>query len=204
MKKTFFGLSAVHALPEGYAEYDAIDLKSNKKIAIFVNVLAVALAAAMAIPAHFFLVPVSVLFDMENGIGEYSVRFLSLIALMILYLVLHELVHGAAMKLCGTEKVKFGFTGIYAFAGSDDFYDKKSYIFVALAPVVLWGIVLAAVNFFVPETWFWVVYLIQICNISGAAGDFFVTVRFLRFPKDVLVRDVGIRMTVYSKERKAG
>ena len=26
------------------------------------------------------------------------------------------------MKLCGTKKIKYGFTGLYAFAGSDDYY----------------------------------------------------------------------------------
>lgn len=76
---------------------------------------------------------------------------------------------------------------------------KKAYIFIALAPVVLWGIVLAVINAFVPEAWFWVVYLLQVINLSGAAGDLFVTVKFSRFPKDILVRDYGVGMTVYSE-----
>ena len=111
----------------------------------------------------------------------------ALIILMFLYLILHELVHGIAMKLCGTKKVKYGFTGMYAFAGSEDYYDKKAYSFIALAPVVLWGIVLAVINPFVPVEWFWIVYLIQIMNVSGAAGDLFVTVTFSRLPQDILV-----------------
>jgi hypothetical protein len=114
-------------------------------------------------------------------------------------MVLHELVHGIAMKLCGTKKVKYGVTGVYAYATSDDFYDKKTYIFIALAPVVLWGIVLAVVNLFVSGPWFWVVYFIQINNISGAAGDLYVTARFSRLPGDILIRDYGVGMTVFSK-----
>jgi len=39
-----------------------------------------------------------------------------------------------------------------------------------------------------------------IINISGAAGDLFVTIKFSRFPKDILVRDYGVGMTVFSKE----
>ena len=104
------------------------------------------------------------------------------------------------MKICKTKKVKYGFTGLYAFAGSDDYYSKKPYIFIALAPVVLWGVVLAVVNVLVPESWFWIVYMIQVANISGAAGDFFVTFRFSRFPEDILVKDYGVGMVVYSKE----
>ena len=128
------------------------------------------------------------------------VKYGVMLGALIVYMVLHELVHGIAMKLCGTKKVKYGFTGMYAFAGSEDFYDRKAYIFIALAPVVLWGIVLAVINPLVPVDWFWIVYFIQICNLSGAAGDLFVTVRFLRLPRDILIRDYGVGMRVYSKE----
>ena len=104
------------------------------------------------------------------------------------------------VKICGTKKVKYGFTGLYAFAGSQDYYGKKAYIFIALAPVILWGIVLGTINPFVPVQWFWVVYMLQIINLSGAAGDLFVTVRFSRLPKDILVRDYGVGMTVFSQQ----
>jgi len=147
-----------------------------------------------------FLVPISTLFSMESGMSAYFLRFGVLLILIFLYMVLHELVHGIAMKMCGTKKVKYGFTGLYAFAGSEDYYDKKSYIFIALAPVVLWGVVLAVINPFVSAEWFWVVYMIQIMNLSGAAGDFLVTVKFSRLPADVLIQDYGVGMKVYSQE----
>lgn len=190
-------MTSVGTLPEGYKEIYSVDLQKNKKMALFVNVLAVIIAVILAVPMQF-LVPISTLFDMEDGLLLYAIRFVALIVLMIVYMVLHELVHGAAMKLCGTKKVKYGFTGMYAFAGSDDYYDKKSYTFIALAPVVLWGIVIALINPFVPVEWFWVVYILQIINLSGAAGDLFVTVKFSRFPKDILIKDHGVGMTVFS------
>jgi len=141
------------------------------------------------------------LFSMEDGSGSYFLRFFALILLIIAYMVVHELIHGVAMKMCGTQKIKYGYTGMYAFAGSDDYYGKGAYIFIALAPVVLLGIVLAAVIPFVPDEWFWVFYFIQITNISGAAGDFFVTVKFAGFPKDILVKDYGVSMVVYSQKQ---
>ena len=187
------------ALPEGYTEVYAIDLQKNKKMALLVNVLALVIAAAMVIPM-LFVVPISHLFETEQGIGIYFIRLGVMVLSMVAYMVLHELVHGIAMKICGTKKVKYGFTGMYAFAGSDDYYAKGPYIFIALAPVVLWGIVLAVINVFVPLSWFWIVYFIQIINCAGAAGDLFVTVRFLCLPKDVWIKDHGVGMTVYGKE----
>lgn len=191
-------MKAVNTLPEGYKELYAIDLHKDKKMALLVNVLAIVIAVVLAVPMTF-IVPISTLFDAERGMDDYWMRWGSAILLAIVYMVLHELVHGVAMKMCGTKKVKYGFNGMYAFAGSDDYYDKRSYIFIALAPVVLLGIILAIVNVIVPVKWFWIVYFLQIINLSGAAGDLFVTVKFSRFPKDILVKDYGVGMTVYSR-----
>ena len=192
-------MKAVETLPEGYREIYSVDLQKNKKVALLVNLLAFVIAVVLVVTMHFF-VPISSLFDMQNGLGSYLIRFAALIVLMIVYMVLHELTHGIAMKICGTKKIKYGFTGLYAFAGSNDYYNKRAYIFIALAPIVLWGVVLAIINPFVPLEWFWVVYMLQIINLSGAAGDLYVTVKFSGFPKDILIRDYGIGMTVFSKE----
>ena len=189
-------MKAIGVLPEDYGEIYSLNLQKDKRTAIIVNLLALAIAAVMAVSMNFF-VPVTSVFDMSGGIVRYFLRFAALIVLMVLYMVLHELVHGIAMKLCGTKRVKYGFTGLYAFAGSEDYYDKKSYIFIALAPIVLWGTVLAAVNFFVPTEWFWIVYMIQLINISGAAGDLFVAVKFSRMPKNILIQDSGVSMRVF-------
>ena len=189
-------MKAIGVLPEDYGEIYSLNLQKDKRTAIIVNLLALAIAAVMAVSMNFF-VPVTSVFDMSGGIVRYFLRLAALIVLMVLYMVLHELVHGIAMKLCGTKRVKYGFTGLYACAGSEDYYDKKSYIFIALAPIVLWGTVLAAVNFFVPTEWFWIVYMIQLINISGAAGDLFAAVKFSRMPKNILIQDSGVSMRVF-------
>ena len=193
-------MNAYSQLPEGYRELLKVDLQKNKKIAFWINFFALLIGLAMAVPMHFFH-PIQTLFSMDKGLIAYSIRFGVLLIAMILYIILHELVHGAAMKICGTKKVKYGFTGLYAFAGSDDLYDKTSYIFIALAPIVLWGVVLAVLQFLVPAAYFWVVYFIQISNISGAAGDLYVTAKFSKLPPDILVQDYGVGMTVYSKQQ---
>lgn len=196
-------MKAYTELPRGYREIDSIDLQKNKKLSLLVNGIAMLIALAMAIPMHF-VVPMTTLFDMSQGMKAYFIRFLILMVCIVVYMVLHELVHGIAMKLCGTKKIKYGFTGVYAFAGSNDYYDKKSYIVIALAPIVVWGVVLLVLNLLVPVQWFWIVYWVQISNISGAAGDLYVTYRFSRLPQDILVQDYGVGMTVYSAEAGGG
>lgn len=194
-------MKAVQKLPDSYREIFSVDLQKNIKVAVLVNVLVTVLFVVFAIPMHFYI-PITTMFDKQDGLVAYAVRLVVLLVLTVAYMILHELVHGAAMKLCGTKKVRYGITGLYAFAASDDYYDKKGYIFVALAPVVFWGVVIGVVNAFVSIQWFWVVYIIQLLNISGAAGDLYVTIKFARFPKDILVKDCGVGMTVYSEKRE--
>ena len=186
-------------LPEGYREIYALDMHEDKKLAVWVNLLSLAIAAVFAVPM-LFVVPWRTTFDMTDGMSGYWIKLAAMLGLTLLYLVLHELVHGIAMRICGTKKIRYGFKGVYAFAASDDYYRKKPYVFIALAPVVLWGIVLAIVTPFVPASWFWVVYFVQLMNLSGAAGDLYVTVRFSRMPRDILIRDSGVGMVVYAKE----
>ncbi|MBO5461763.1 MAG: DUF3267 domain-containing protein [Clostridia bacterium] len=192
-------MKSKQTLPVGYREIYSVDLQKDKKPAVLVNVLAIIIAVVLFLPANRYI-PLTTLFNIGVSESLYFARLGVIVGGIIFYMILHELVHGLAMKIFGTKKVKYGFTGMYAYAGSDDYYDKKSYIIIALAPIVVWGIVLAIINVLVPYEWFWVVYLIQLINLSGAAGDLFVTVRFSKMPKDILVRDYGVGMTVYSAE----
>ena len=103
------------------------------------------------------------------------------------------------MKRFSDAKVKYGFTGFYAYAASDGFFHKKHYVIIALSPIVILGCVLLILNFLVPVSWFWIVYIIQVLNISGAAGDLYVTLKMNKMPSDILVQDAGVSMTVYAK-----
>lgn len=192
-------MKVLYDLPTNYREIFSVNLQTDKKMATWLSIVSLLIGIIMVVPMSFYI-PISTLFDFSQGMVAYIARFVVLIISIILYMVLHEAVHGIAMKICGTKKVKYGFTGMYAYAGSNDFYDKKSYIFIALAPVVLWGIVLLVINVFVPKSWFWVVYSIQITNISGAVGDFYVTAKFSKMPEDILISDCGVGMKVYSAE----
>ena len=150
---------------------------------------------------HFCFVPMSELF----GTGEnFILDMLPLLVIMVAglaYLVLHEFTHGAVMKLFGATKLRFGYTGLYAYAGSEtDYFGKTAYILVALAPLVVWGVIITAILLVVPRNWFWTAYVLQMINIAGAAGDIYVSVKFSKMPDDILVMDTGVEMKVYSSK----
>ena len=193
MKKRAFS-----SLPDGYSEAYEIDLQKNKKQALIVNIGALVIMLVMVVVALIFK-PIEIdIFDTDSLLSfllNLGIAFLGI----IVYIVLHELTHGVFMRGFSGERVKYGFTGLYAYAGSDAYFPVLPYIIIALAPVVIWGVVLLLLNIFLPTSVFWGVCFIQVQNISGAAGDLYVTVRFLREKRDILIQDSGVSMKVYSK-----
>lgn len=188
-------------LPKGYQQILHIDLQKDKKQALIVNGLALVIMVVMLVPA-LLLVPLNTLFRYNyNNTGAMLVRVAVMLVGYVAYMVLHEATHGIAMRHYCNQKVKFGFTGMYAFAGSEAYYCRKHYAVIAMAPLVVWGIVLLFLNLVVPMSWFYVVYFIQVGNVSGAAGDMYVTWRMRRLPRDILVRDSGVSMTVFSRRK---
>ena len=186
-------MKAFHPLPDGYKEILHINLQEDQKTALKINVFSI-IAAIVVFLIGKLIAPSSSMLAMKLS------SWLLLAAGFIVYMVLHEATHAIVMKAVGAKKVIFGFTGMYAFAGSkEDYFDKSSYRLIALAPVVVWGIIFAILAFVVPADYYWVLWLLQVANISGAAGDLYVTFRFWNFPPSILVMDTGIDMTVYDK-----
>ena len=200
-------MRAFRELPPGYEEAERINLQSDKKLALLVNGLGGALVVLLILVGHFFLMPMT---EFLSGLVESDSLAGALAPLMVmlagalLYIVLHELTHAAVMKACGGGHVRFGFTGLYAYAGSEeDFFDRGAYIAISLAPLVVWGVIFTALLLLLPRDWFWVAWFWQICNVSGAAGDIFVACRTARRPRTLLTRDTGIEMTGYLPRRGA-
>ena len=57
---------------------------------------------------------------------------------------------------------------------------------------------LAVLERTLPDAWFWLIYLVQISNVSGSAGDVYCVVHLRRLPRDILIQDTGTRMRVYA------
>ena len=96
---------------------------TDKKTALLITVLSLVLGIAALVLSHL-LFPFSIfaILDMSQGIGPYLIRTAVLLAGMIAYIVLHELTHAAVMKYYGATKLRFGFSLMYAYAGSERDY----------------------------------------------------------------------------------
>ena len=61
-----------------------------------------------------------------TDLGLYFAKLGVLLVNMVLYLVLHELVHGICMRAFSGIRPHYGFTGLYAYAGSTAYFGEKA------------------------------------------------------------------------------
>lgn len=188
-------------LPAGYAELRQIDLQKDPRLALVVNALGICIFVFGAFIGQLF-VPLHTFYSVSGETVLYFVRLAATFGGIILYIFLHEFVHGIFIKHYSGQKAEYGYTGMYAYAGSKAYFNKNNYLVIALAPVVLWGTVLTVLLILLPEYWFWTVCLIQLSNLSGAAGDLYVFRTFSRLPEDILIQDTGVTMTIYAPARR--
>ena len=191
-------MKAYAELPEGYVEKFQINLQKDPETAKKVNIGGGIVMMVMILAGNFHI-PITKMFG-DGSFSDFLLRLGVLILSYTAYIVLHELTHAVVMNAAGGKEVKFGFTGRYAFAGSTvDYFDKLSYRCIALAPLILWGIIFGILTLVLPGSWFWVAWFLQAGNIGGAAGDVYVTARLWKEPSTILIRDTGVDATVFDK-----
>ncbi len=186
------------ALPpplEGYTLLRSIDMQHDKKLLVRINVLSAGMMLGMAVLGLFLYRPEGVV----RLAPVLLLQTLIVLAELITYIYLHEWIHGLFMKRFSGVRPRYGFTGLFAYAGSDAFFTKKQYAIIALAPVALLGALLALACALLPGRLFWFPYIVQIMNVSGAAGDLYEMALLARMPSDLLVWDEGTRMAFLRK-----
>ncbi len=187
-------------LPEGYTAAKTVDAKNKRVIvrlslaAAAVTALGIALAVLILRPTDFF----------ENfSIVKYFAALLILLA----YIVLHELTHGAAYKILTKQKLTFGFSLTVAFCGVPNIYVyRRAALISLLAPFTVFTLVFGGAALLLPDVWdkTYAAALLAI-HLGGCVGDLYDTLLFLfkyRNP-DTLMNDTGPKQTIYVKSNKS-
>ena len=187
-------------LPEGYKEFYKIDLQNDKKTNVFIQVAGVLIMLLMGTIGSIFI-PLTKFLDYHDGL-KYGFIKLAIIAVgallcILISLLLQSIFIGWFIKT----KIQYGYTGTYAYAKGDAYFNKKSYTIISLAPMIIIGIVLLIFNFIVGTAYFWWVYFFHIVNIAAPFDRMYVVYKLSKFPKDILIKDDGASMTVYSRSK---
>lgn len=181
----------------GYKECTKIDLVKNKKEALLVNIYGIIIMVVMAVFIPLLIMGGIIEFNLET---TFPLFFIVLLISLILYIPLHEIVHGIVLKEYTDEKLSFGWKLVYAYCGSKEaVVDRKEYYAVALAPLLVFSVVFISLMFLNPSlSLVW--YVMEIMNVSGSVGDIYVSIKLKKEKsRDILITDSGTDMSFWSR-----
>jgi hypothetical protein len=117
----------------------------------------------------------------------------------VVFIVLHELVHGAFFWIYSRSRPRFGFRGGYAYAAAPGwFFPRRQYLAIALAPLVLLSILGMALVAVVPAGALAAILFGMVANASGAVGDMWIAFKVIRERRNIVVEDLGDGMNFYA------
>ena len=188
--------------PLGYERIKVIDITHNKKESAVVNVLSGSVILLMILfgaCVFGFERLEAMLTSSDPGVLKWFVFRIAVIFLLAaVYIVMHEGVHVAFIKLIRRDcTVQFRYKFVYASVGCNACFSKLEYLVICLAPLLILGVLLTVLCIRVPDEWQWPIYIIQVLNMSSAAGDIYIFSILSRMPKNLLVRDNGVTISVY-------
>ena len=181
-------------LPEDYHLLKTINLKEDKLTLIGIAATAILIGWVMIEIMDSF-VPLKTYFEPCQNTTEHILAYVFLLMGAFICIVLHKLTKGLSMKRHGASKVFFHFNGI----GCREYIGKKPYTFIALAPLVIWGIIFLLLILIIKGQYFWLVYFIQVVNVAGSMGDIYAALVLRKCSDDTLVEDKGTIIHFYSK-----
>ena len=190
-------------LPAGYTQAYYLNCKKISVGLIFTVISLVVLVLVMALSAVPMMLGAQPGSAVElEGFAALGVMY-GFLALMLVYIVLHELVHGIFYKALTGEKLTFGISWSCAFCGVPNIYTyRRTSIISAAAPLVLFTAIMLPVQivlFFVHPLLYWMMALLFGIHLGGCCGDGFLILLLLVKYKDprVLVRDTGPEQYIY-------
>lgn len=186
-------------LPEGRQAVYSLDIRDSKTALLFtlfslVLTAAAALAVFLILQAEAGITVQDILYSLD------SVTFWFL-AIILVYMILHELVHGLVYQKFTGKKLKFGFNGLAAWCGIPDIYVyRRPALIACLAPFVVFSVLLPAGMLISAMEWKILFAAVFSLHIGGCAGDLWLSAvllfRYRGYP-ELLVRDSGPTQTLY-------
>lgn len=182
--------------PEKLKTEHVIDPEGDKKLRLYLSLGAVGLAAVLVGIGCIF-VPIAKLYDV-GGVGRFILRAVLIIVMAAAYYCVHELVHSYVLKRLTGITAKIVFEKYHARCVNDAVFTLKGYLIYCFAPVVIIGVVLLILNIVLSDKFFWQVYIIQIINIAGAAGELYAAYMLIKEKKELAVLDDGEKLTYWT------
>lgn len=181
-------------MENSYVEYQTIDWNEIKTPKIL-NLSILILIIISILLGHYF-VSLSELFKLVTRLPPL---LLLLPILIFIYIVLHELIHGILMRCYSDIKPEYSFSGAFIFAKSEAIFNKKAYLIIVLAPMLILGITSALLAFYLTGATMWFAIFIWIINLYASRGDVQTILALSNLQWDYWIKDDGDLMYIFKK-----
>ena len=192
-------MSAKKRKPEGFKNKKTIDLKADKKLWLSINGAALTAAAALVLLGCLYE-PVTRFFD-AAGAWRLLLRFALLLVGMGVYFYLNEYIRRYMIEKLTGKAALVVREKPCVFTAPARCLTVKEYLKISFAPVLALGALLLLLMLILPAKLFWQVYIMQIINLAGAAGDVYTAYMLLKMKKDVQIEDDVTSITIWSKNQ---
>lgn len=173
------------------------EFKLNKVNSFIINLISLLI----------FISSITILFKIYN-LNLYDVYFdyflnssflFSIVFLLIVIVVLHELIHGIGYKIFGA-KLKFGFKylNIYTIDTSGNTYGIVEMFIIMFLPLLSLTIFLVLLSFIFNNNYHYFIFCI-IFNISSSIGDIILFIYMLAKGGGCKIKDTNYGFLVYKK-----
>jgi len=191
--------TSTKTLPEGYAQSGEINLKKNKRLAIILNIVAL----FVTVLSFFLLASFAALArpGIMNTSGTITAGGVAvLVGLVVMFLTIHELIHGFFFWVFTRSRPVFAIRLFYAYAGAPAWYvPTRQYAFVTVGPLVIMDAVGLLLMLLAPESWVLFIAIVVALNTGGSMGDLLVFTRLLKLSPTCLANDTGDVVTFYER-----
>lgn len=161
------------------------------------------------VTAGIFFIARAIIFAVQGNSVPMIYSFLTLVFVFSGLILIHELIHGFALKITGVRKIRYGgyLSKFIFYAEADRFVmNRIQYTWVALAPFVVVKIIsMGGILFFVNQPEVYVFWLIMCSHSLFCAGDLGMISYFWKFGNsDMYTFDIGETKTSYFFIRTTG
>lgn len=191
-------------LPPGYSQVLEINLKTQKMLAVGMNIAAFLVLIPVAVVLLWFIRMTHP--ESAGTLLNFTINYTSLVQALLLIVVIvgmlifHEAIHGIGFWLTTREKPKYGLSLAYAYAAAPDwFIPARIYFWIGIAPLLVIDAVGLLLIVLMPTSAAGIIAVAVALNTAGAVGDAYILYRLMRLGKTTLVNDSGDKVLFYTQ-----
>ncbi len=198
-----------NSIPQDYVLVKYVDAKNDKK-QITIYTLLSFVPLLIVLPVLILIARYCSGYNLFDALQyDFIIALVITCIILIIYTVLHELVHGVTYKIFTGAKLTFGLTLTVAFCGVPEIYVRKKASIVALImPFLVFSIVFIALTiglWFVSPLYGIFSGAVFAVHFGGCVGDLHWTLMYLtKFRHcNTLMRDTGPKQWLYIPKSEA-